>query len=59
MDTEDWCGLIVRTRAALRFGVVVGVVMDGPHTGRLCVLVPILMSATVARGTPTRCRSSR
>jgi hypothetical protein len=37
MDTEDWRGLIVRTRSALRFGVVVGVFTDGPHAGRLCV----------------------
>src|SRR2546423_12706717 len=37
MDTEDWPGLVVRTRSALRFGVVVGVFTDGPHAGRLRV----------------------
>jgi len=37
MDTEDWCGLVVRTPAALPFGVVVGVFTDGPHAGRLRV----------------------
>jgi hypothetical protein len=37
MDAEDWCGLIVRTRSALPFGVVVGVFTDGPHGGRLRV----------------------
>jgi hypothetical protein len=37
MDTEDWCGLVVRTRAAHPFGVVVGVFTDGPHAGRLRV----------------------
>jgi hypothetical protein len=37
MDTTDWCGLVVRTRARLRFGVVVGVFTDGPHAGRLRV----------------------
>src|SRR2546423_14279924 len=37
MDTEDWYGLVVRTRSALRFGVVVGVFTDGPHAGRLRV----------------------
>jgi hypothetical protein len=37
MDTQDWCGLVVRTRSALRFGVVVGVFTDGPHAGRLRV----------------------
>jgi hypothetical protein len=37
MDTEDWCGLVVRTRARLRFGVVVGVFTDGPYAGRLRV----------------------
>jgi hypothetical protein len=34
MDTEDWCGLVVRTRSAFRFGVLVGVFTDGPHAGR-------------------------
>jgi hypothetical protein len=29
MDTEDWCGLVVRTGAGLRFGAAVGVVTDG------------------------------
>ena len=37
MDTADWCGLIVRTRARLPFGVVVGMFTDGPHAGRLRV----------------------
>jgi hypothetical protein len=37
MDTEDWCGPVVRTRSALRFGVVVGVFTDGPHAGHLRV----------------------
>jgi hypothetical protein len=37
MDTEDWCGLVVRTPSRLRFGVVVGVFTDGPHAGRLRV----------------------
>ena len=40
MDTEDWCGLVVRTRARLRFGVVVGVFTDGPSAGRLRVHGP-------------------
>jgi hypothetical protein len=30
MDTEDWCGLVVRTHAALPFGVVVGVFTVAP-----------------------------
>jgi hypothetical protein len=37
MDTEDWCGLIVRTRPGLRFGVVVGPFTDGAYAGRLRV----------------------
>jgi hypothetical protein len=37
MDTEDWCGLVVRTPSRLGFGVVVGVFTDGPHAGRLRV----------------------
>src|SRR4051794_14592870 len=37
MDTEDWCGLVVRTRSAMPFGVVVGLFSDGPHAGRLRV----------------------
>ena len=37
MDTEDWCGLVVRTPSRLRFGVVVGMFTDGPHAGRLRV----------------------
>jgi hypothetical protein len=37
MGTEDWCGLVVRTRAGLRFGVVVGMFTEGPHAGRLRV----------------------
>jgi hypothetical protein len=37
MDTEDWCGLVVRTPSRLRFGVVVGVFTDGPYAGRLRV----------------------
>ena len=37
MDTEGWCGLVVRTRAGLRFGVVVGMFTEGPHAGRLRV----------------------
>jgi hypothetical protein len=37
METEDWSGLVVRTRAALPFGVAVGVFTDGPHAGRLRV----------------------
>jgi hypothetical protein len=37
MDTEDWCGLVVRTRARLRFGVVVGLFTEGPYAGRLRV----------------------
>jgi hypothetical protein len=40
MDTEDWCGLVVRTRARLPFGVVVGMFTDGPHAGRLRVHGP-------------------
>jgi hypothetical protein len=40
MDTEDWCGLVVRTRARLPFGVVIGVFKDGPHAGRLRVHGP-------------------
>ena len=40
MDTTDWCGLIVRTRARLRFGVVVGMFTDGPYAGRLRVQGP-------------------
>jgi hypothetical protein len=40
MDTEDRCGLAVRTRAGLPFGVVVGVVTDGPYAGRLDVHSP-------------------
>jgi hypothetical protein len=41
MDTEDWCGLVVRTRARLRFGVVVvGVFTEGPYAGRLRVHGP-------------------
>jgi hypothetical protein len=37
MDTEDWCGLVVRTPSRLRFGLVVGVFTEGPHAGRLRV----------------------
>jgi hypothetical protein len=37
MDTEDWGGLVVRTRAAIPFGLVVGVFTDGPHAARLRV----------------------
>jgi hypothetical protein len=37
MDTKDWCGLVVRTRARLRFGVVVGMFTAGPYAGRLRV----------------------
>ena len=40
MDTADWCGLVVRTRARLRFGVVAGVFTEGPHAGRLRVHGP-------------------
>jgi hypothetical protein len=40
METADWCGLVVRTRARLRFGVVVGVFTEGPYAGRLRVLGP-------------------
>jgi hypothetical protein len=40
MDTEDWCGLVVRTRARLRFGVVVGMFTEGPYAGRLRVHGP-------------------
>ena len=40
MDTKDWCGLVVRTRAGLRFGVVAGVFTEGPHAGRLRVHGP-------------------
>jgi hypothetical protein len=40
MDTTDWCGLVVRTRARLRFGVVVGVFTEGPYAGRLRVHGP-------------------
>ena len=43
MDTTDWCGLIVRTRARLRFGVVVGVFTEGPYAGRLRVHGPYRM----------------
>jgi hypothetical protein len=37
MDTEDWCDLVVRTRAAIPFGVLAGVFSNGPHAGRLRV----------------------
>src|ERR671937_1866097 len=37
MDTENWRGRVVRTRARLRFGVVVGMFTDGPYAGRLRV----------------------
>jgi hypothetical protein len=37
MDTKDWCGLVVRTRAGLRFGVVAGVFTEGPYAGQLRV----------------------
>ena len=40
MDTEDWCGLVVRTRARLPFGVAVGLFTYGPHAGRLRVHGP-------------------
>jgi hypothetical protein len=40
MDTDDWCGLVVRTRARLRFGVVVGMFTEGPYAGRLRVHGP-------------------
>jgi hypothetical protein len=36
----DWCGLLVRTRALLRFGIAVGVFTEGPHAGRLRVRGP-------------------
>ena len=37
MDIDDWCGLVVRTRGALPFGVVVGLFTEGPYAGRLRV----------------------
>jgi hypothetical protein len=40
METEEWCGLVVRTRARLRFGVVVGIFTEGPYAGRLRVHGP-------------------
>jgi hypothetical protein len=35
-----WCGHVVRTRARLRFGVVVGMFTEGASAGRLCVHRP-------------------
>jgi hypothetical protein len=36
-DDEDWCGLTVRTCDGTMLGVVVGVFVQGPLTGRLRV----------------------
>ena len=45
MDTIDWCGLIVRMWARLRFGVVVEMFTDGPYAGRLRVHGPYRFGA--------------
>jgi hypothetical protein len=37
MDSEDWCGLTVRTRDGTVLGVVVGVFAEGLLAGRLRV----------------------
>ena len=37
MDSEDWCGLAVRTRDGTMLGAVVGVFAQGPLAGRLRV----------------------
>ena len=37
MDSEDWCGLAVRTRDGTKLGAVVGVFAQGPLAGRLRV----------------------
>jgi hypothetical protein len=37
MDSEDWCGLAVRTRDGTMLGAVVGVVVQGPLAGQLRV----------------------
>jgi hypothetical protein len=37
MDSDDWCGLAVRTRDRRALGVVVGVFTQGPLAGRLRV----------------------
>ena len=46
----DWCGLLVRTRALLRFGIAVGVFTEGPHAGRLRVHGPYRVGSGTQAG---------